>query len=59
MTQLKGIVVIGVLAFSLSYLTLFIINKIYPFRADEEEEIEGLDPIECGIEAYPEFRKSF
>jgi Amt family ammonium transporter len=59
MTQLKGIVVIGILAFSLSYITIFIINKISPFRADEEEEIEGLDSVECGIEAYPEFRKSF
>jgi len=38
---------------------IFIINKISPFRADEQVEIEGLDSDECGIEAYPEFKKSF
>jgi len=59
MAQLKGIVVIAVIAFTLSYVTIFIINKISPFRADEEDEIEGLDSAECGIEAYPEFKKSF
>ena len=57
--QLKGIVVIAVIAFTLSYVTIFILNKISPFRADEEDEIEGLDSAECGIEAYPEFKKSF
>jgi Amt family ammonium transporter len=59
MSQLKGILIIGIIAFSLSYITIFIINKISPFRADEEDEIEGLDSVECGIEAYPEFKKSF
>ncbi|RUM56113.1 MAG: ammonium transporter [Nautilia sp.] len=59
MAQLKGIVIIAVIAFTLSYITIFIINKISPFRANEEDEIEGLDAAECGIEAYPEFKKSF
>ncbi len=56
--QLKGVVIIGVLAFCLSYITLRIINIWIPFRADDEEQLEGLDYIECGIEAYPEFKKS-
>jgi len=59
MTQLKGILVVAVFAFVSSYVALFIIDKISPFRADEEVEIEGLDSEECGIEAYPEFKKSF
>jgi Amt family ammonium transporter len=59
LTQLKGILVVAVFAFVSSYIAIFIINKISPFRADEEVEIEGLDSDECGIEAYPEFKKSF
>jgi len=59
LAQLKGIFVVAVFAFVSSYIVLFIINKISPFRVDEEVEIEGLDSEECGIEAYPEFKKSF
>ena len=59
MAQLKGIVVVAVFAFTSSYIVIFIINKISPFRADDDVEIEGLDSEECGIEAYPEFKKSF
>jgi len=57
--QIKGIVVVGVFAFMVSFIAIYVINKFYPFRIDEENEIEGLDYKECGIEAYPEFRKSF
>ena len=56
--QIKGIVVVGIFAFVASYIILFIINKIVPFRADEENEIEGLDVSECGIESYPEFKRA-
>jgi Amt family ammonium transporter len=58
-TQLKAIVVIGIISFSLSYIAIFIINKFISFRTDEETEIEGLDVAEIGLEAYPEFKKSF
>ena len=58
MAQIKGIVVVGIFAFVSSFIILYIINKIIPFRADEESEIEGLDVIECGIEAYPEFKRA-
>jgi len=57
--QTKGILIIGVFAFSISYIIIYIINKIIAFRADEEHEIEGLDVNECGIEAYPEFKRAF
>jgi len=56
--QIKGIVVVAIFAFSLSYILLWAINKITPLRADEEAEIEGLDVTECGIESYPEFKRA-
>ena len=59
MAQIKGVVVVGIFAFVASYIILFIINKIVPFRADEEAEIEGLDINECGLESYPEFKRAF
>ncbi len=56
--QIKGVVIVGVFAFASSFVILYIINKIIPFRADEENEIEGLDMSECGIESYPEFKRA-
>ncbi len=56
--QIKGIVVIGIFAFVSSYIILTVINKFLPLRADDEEQLEGLDLSECGMEAYPEFRKA-
>ena len=57
--QLKGIAVIGVFAFISSFVVLYIINKIMPLRAGNDEEMQGLDVEECGIEAYPEFKRAF
>ena len=57
--QLKGILIVAVFAFSSSYIVLFIINKITPLRAEEDEEMQGLDVEECGLEAYPEFKRAF
>ena len=56
--QIKGVVIVGIFAFASSFVILYIINKIIPFRADEENEIEGLDMSECGIESYPEFKRA-
>jgi len=58
LAQIKGIVVVGIFAFTISYIIIWAINKIIPFRADEEAEIEGLDVTECGIESYPEFKRA-
>ena len=58
LSQIKGIIVVGIFTFLISYVVLYAINKIIPFRIDEENEIDGLDLKECGIESYPEFRKS-
>ena len=58
LAQLKGIVVIAIFAFSSSYITLFIINKIVVFRAEDDVQLEGLDVNEVGVEAYPEFKRA-
>ena len=57
--QLKGVVVVGVFAFFVSFVVLFIINKLLPLRAHKDEEMQGLDVEECGLEAYPEFKRAF
>ena len=57
--QLKGVVVIAIFAFVSSYIVLFAINKIIPLRATDDEQMEGLDVVECGLEAYPEFKRAF
>ncbi|WP_321312657.1 ammonium transporter [Halarcobacter sp.] len=57
--QLKGVVVVGVFAFIVSFVVLYIINIIIPLRADRDEEMQGLDVDECGLEAYPEFKRAF
>ena len=56
--QIKGIVVVGIFAFVISYVVIFAINKIINFRIEEENEVEGLDVNECGIESYPEFKRA-
>jgi Amt family ammonium transporter len=57
--QLKGVLVVGTFAFVTSFVILFIINKIVPLRAEKDEEMQGLDVEECGLEAYPEFKRAF
>jgi Amt family ammonium transporter len=52
------VVVVGVFAFVVSFIVIYIINKILPIAADEEEQLEGLDSVECGIESYPEFTRT-
>lgn len=53
--QLKGVLVVGVLAFLISYVVISIINKFFTFRAKDDDQQEGLDLVECGLESYPEF----
>lgn len=57
--QLKAMLVVGIFAFFVSFLVLFLINKILPLRASVEQEMQGLDVKECGLEAYPEFKRAF
>ncbi|MDQ6975817.1 MAG: ammonium transporter [Mariprofundaceae bacterium] len=53
--QLMGIGVIFAWVFGTSLLVWFAIKAIFGIRVSEEEEYEGLDVNECGLEAYPEF----
>ena len=56
--QLKGVLVVAVFAFGSSYVVIYLLNKVAPFRASDEEQVQGLDIEECGLEAYPEFKRS-
>ncbi|MPQ76817.1 ammonium transporter [Hydrogenovibrio sp. JE_KL2] len=55
MGQLIGSAAIFIWMFVASLIVLFIIDKVMGLRPSEEEEIEGMDVQECGMEAYPEF----
>jgi Amt family ammonium transporter len=57
--QLYGIIVIFLWTFITSFIIWKIIHSIYGLRVTEEEEEEGIDISECGLEAYPEFSKQF
>lgn len=54
-TQLMGIGVIFAWVFGTSFAVWFILKSVFGIRVSEEEEYEGLDVGECGLEAYPEF----
>jgi Amt family ammonium transporter len=56
--QLKGVVVIGVFTFVVSYVVLYIINKFSKFRASDDAQLMGMDINECGVESYPEFKRA-
>lgn len=53
--QLTGIATIFAWVFGTSLVTWTIIKAIMGIRVSEEEELEGVDFTECGLEAYPEF----
>lgn len=58
LTQLKGVVVVGAIVFPVSWIVIYTINKIFTLRAEDDEQLEGIDAIECGMESYPEFKRS-
>lgn len=53
--QLLGIVTIFVWVFSASLITWLMIKWAMGIRVSEQEEYDGVDLSECGMEAYPEF----
>ncbi len=53
--QLMGAITIFTWVFAISLLTWYLIKIIMGLRIGQEEEYEGVDISECGIEAYPEF----
>jgi Amt family ammonium transporter len=53
--QLMGLVSIFVFVFIAAGITWFVLKVVMGIRVSEEEEHEGVDISECGVEAYPEF----
>jgi Amt family ammonium transporter len=53
--QLVGAATIFVWVFATSFIVWFLIKMVMGIRIGEEEEYEGADLAECGMEAYPEF----
>ncbi|MEM6301864.1 MAG: ammonium transporter [Pseudomonadota bacterium] len=55
--QLIGAATIFFWVFITSFIVFFVIKMVMGIRVSEEEEYEGVDLSECGLEAYPEFVK--
>ena len=55
--QALGAVVIFAWVFGASLVAWLIIKSVVGLRISEEEEYEGADVSECGMEAYPEFTR--
>ena len=53
--QLIGAVVIFGFVFVSSFVVWAILKKTMGIRVGEEEEINGMDQHDCGVDAYPEF----
>ncbi|WP_456268954.1 ammonium transporter [Kushneria sp. AK178] len=53
--QLLGMAVIFIWTFGASLAVWLVIRLVMGLRVSEEEEYEGVDVAECGLEAYPEF----
>ena len=56
--QFVGALTIFGWVFLASLLTWFALRATVGIRVDQEEEYEGLDIGECGLEAYPEFTQA-
>jgi Amt family ammonium transporter len=56
--QLIGAATIFVWVFVTSSIVWLVLKAIMGIRVSEEDEYEGMDKIDCGIEAYPEFTRS-
>ncbi|SDD70579.1 ammonium transporter [Ruegeria marina] len=57
-TQLYSILVVGAFTFVVSGVIWFVLKTVMGIRVSSEDEINGLDMAELGMEAYPEFSKS-
>ena len=55
--QLSGIVLVGVFVSVASAIVWYALALTLGIRASKEDEINGLDLSECGLEAYPEFSR--
>ena len=53
--QLKSVVIVGLFVSIVSAIVWLALKAIVGIRVSEEDEINGLDMAELGMEAYPEF----
>lgn len=53
--QIIGAATIFIWVFVTSFIVWSILKMVMGIRVTEEEEAEGVDLVECGMEAYPEF----
>ncbi len=56
--QVVPIIIVGVFVFIVSFIVWSILKAIMGIRVAEEDEINGLDQSELGMEAYPDFMKA-
>ncbi len=56
--QIVGALTIFIWVFVASLIVWFILKQTIGVRVEEEEEYNGVDLSECGMEAYPEFTNS-
>ncbi len=56
--QLTGLATIFAWTFLVSLLVWYVLKLVMGIRVTEEEEYNGVDLSECGMEAYPEFTAS-
>ncbi|MEN7343286.1 MAG: ammonium transporter [Pseudomonadota bacterium] len=56
--QAVGILAIFAWSFGVSAIVWLLLKSTIGIRVSEEEEYEGVDIAECGLEAYPEFTTS-
>jgi ammonium transporter, Amt family len=53
--QALGLVAVGAFTFTLSFVILWVLKKIWGIRVEDEVETSGLDVSEHGMWGYPEF----
>ena len=53
--QAAGVLAIAGFTYVASLITILVINSFMPIRATDMEQDTGLDIVETGVEAYPEF----
>ena len=58
MGQIAGALTIFAWVFGVSLAVWFALKAVMGIRVSEEEEYDGVDLSECGLEAYPEFNRS-
>jgi Amt family ammonium transporter len=56
--QLLGLFSILLWVFVTSFIVWFLIKMTLGIRVGEQEEYDGVDFSECGLEAYPEFTRA-